>query len=122
MKIKRRRNKTLTVRLTEEEKVHIVNMAKKANLSKTDYLVELSKLLPIVVPENVQPHLIELRRIGNNINQIATRANMDIYQRENFEGIRKELEIMNDNLCKIARRKGRQDSRTLCLPPLKRGD
>ena len=30
---------------------------------------------------------------------------MDIYQRENFEGIRKELEIMNDNLCKIARRK-----------------
>ena len=105
MKINRRRNVTLTVRLTEEEKAHIVNMAKKANLSRTDYIVELSKLVPIVVPENVKPLLIELRRIGNNINQIATRANMDIYQRENFEGIRKELETMNDNLCKIARRK-----------------
>ena len=105
MKVNRRRNITLTVRLTEEEKSHIVNMATKANLSLTDYIVELSKLVPIVVPENVKPHLIELRRIGNNINQIATRANMDIYQRENFEGIRKELEIMNDNLCKIARRK-----------------
>ena len=105
MTVNRRRNITLTVRLTEEEKAHIVNMAKKANLSRTDYIVELSKLVPIVVPENVKPLLIELRRIGNNINQIATRANMDIYQRENFEGIRKELETMNDNLCKIARRK-----------------
>ena len=105
MKVNRRRNITLTVRLTEEEKAHIVNMAKKANLSRTDYIVELSKLVPIVVPENVKPLLIELRRIGNNINQIATRANMDIYQRENFEGIRKELETLNDNLCKIARRK-----------------
>ena len=105
MKVNRRRNITLTVRLTEEEKAHIVNMATKANLSLTDYIVELSKLVPIVVPENVKPLLIELRRIGNNINQIATRANMDIYQQENFEGIRKELETMNDNLCKIARRK-----------------
>ena len=105
MKVNRRRNITLTIRLTEEEKAHIVNTAKKANLSLTDYIVELSKLVPIVVPENVKPHLIELRRIGNNINQIAARANMDIYRRENFEGIRKEFEIMNDNLCKIARRK-----------------
>lgn len=105
MKVNRRRNITLTVRLTEEEKAHIVNMAKKANLSRTDYIVELSKLVPIVVPENVKPLLIELRRIGNNINQIATRANMDIYQQENFEGIRKELEIMNDNLYAIRRRK-----------------
>ena len=105
MKVNRRRNITLTVRLTEEEKAHIVNMATKANLSLTDYIVELSQLVPIVVPENVKPHLIELRRIGNNINQIATRANMDIYQRENFEGIRNELKIMNDNLYAIRRRK-----------------
>ncbi len=105
MKVNRRRNITLTVRLTEEEKAHIVNMATKANLSLTDYIVELSKLVPIVVPENVKPLLIELRRIGNNINQIATRANMDIYQRENFEGIRNELKIMNDNLYAIRRRK-----------------
>ena len=105
MDVKRRRNITLTVRLTEEEKAHIVNMAKKANLSKTDYIVELSKLVPIVVPENVKPLLIELRRIGNNINQIATRVNMDIYQRENFEGIRNELKKINDNLFEIRRRK-----------------
>ncbi len=105
MKVNRRRNITLTVRLTEEEKAHIVNMAKKANLSLTDYIVELSHLIPIVVPENVKPLLIELRRIGNNINQIATRANMDIYQRENFEGIRNELKKINDNLFEIRRRK-----------------
>lgn len=105
MKVNRRRNITLTVRLTEEEKAHIVNMATKANLSLTDYIVELSKLVPIVVPENVKPLLIELRRIGNNINQIATRANMDIYQRENFEGIRNELKKINDNLYAIRRRK-----------------
>ncbi len=105
MDVKRRRNITLTIRLTESEKAHIVEMAEKADLSLTDYIVELSKLVPIVVPENVKPLLIELRRIGNNINQIATRANMDIYQRENFEGIRNELKKINDNLYAIRRRK-----------------
>ena len=84
MKVNRRRNITLTVRLTEEEKAHIVNMAKKANLSRTDYIVELSKLVPIVVPENVKPHLIELRRIGNNINQIAMKINSGAVSSYNF--------------------------------------
>ena len=84
MKVNRRRNVTLTVRLTEEEKAHIVNMAKKANLSLTDYIVELSHLVPIVVPENVQPHLIELRRIGNNINQIAMKINSGAISSYNF--------------------------------------
>ena len=105
MKVNRRRNITLTVRLTEEEKAHIVNMATKANLSLTDYIVELSHLIPIVVPENVQPHLIELRRIGNNINQIATRTNIDINHRENFDGIRYEHKKIPHNLYAIRRRK-----------------
>lgn len=105
MKVNRRRNITLTVRLNEEEKLHIVNMAEKADLSLTDYIVGLSRLIPIVVPENVKPLLVELRRIGNNINQIATRANMNIYQAENFEGIKCELAKMNNTLYEIARRK-----------------
>ena len=105
MKENRKRDKTLTVRLTESEKALIEKKAKRANMNLTEYIIAVSNKSKINVAENTKPLLVELKRIGNNINQIATRANMDIYQRENFEGIRKELEIMNDNLCKIARRK-----------------
>ena len=101
----RRRDKTLTIRLTESEKANIEKKAAKAKMNLTEYIIAASNKSKIKVAEDTTPLLIELKRIGNNINQIATRANMDIYQRENFEGIRKELEIMNDNLCKIARRK-----------------
>ena len=105
MDVKRKRNITLTIRLTEEEKAHIVKMSEKSRMNMTDYIVALSHLIPINVPENVKPMIIELRRIGNNINQIATRANMNIYQAENFENIKQELEKMNNILYEIARRR-----------------
>ena len=105
MDVKRKRNITLTIRLTEEEKAHIVKMSGKSRMNMTDYIVALSHLVPINVPENVKPMIIELRRIGNNINQIATRANMNIYQAENFENIKQELEKMNNILYEIARRR-----------------
>ena len=72
---KRRRDTTLTIRVTQKEKERIRKNAAKANRSVTDYLVALSLETPIHVAEDVKPLLIELKRIGNNINQITRAVN-----------------------------------------------
>ena len=75
MSKQRRRDQTRTVRLTAKEKQHIQERAAKAKMSVTDYLVALSIKTEIRVSENLKPLLIELKRIGNNINQLAAKAN-----------------------------------------------
>lgn len=73
MSEKRRRDNTLTIRVTKKEKERIQKNAAKANRNVTDYLVALSLETPIHVAEDVKPLLIELKRIGNNINQITAK-------------------------------------------------
>ena len=75
MSKQRRRDTTLTIRLTKAEKERIERNAKRADRSVTDYLVLLSLQTPIHVAEDVKPLLIELKRIGNNLNQLTHVAN-----------------------------------------------
>ena len=75
MSKQRRRDTTLTIRLTKAEKERIERNAKHAERSITDYLVLLSLETPIHVAEDVKPLLIELKRIGNNLNQITAKIN-----------------------------------------------
>ena len=71
----RKRNQTLTVRLTAAEKDAITQKAAKARMSLTDYIVASSLLTEIHVAEDTRPLLTELKRIGNNLNQIARHLN-----------------------------------------------
>lgn len=71
---KRKRNQTISIRLTTEEKKEIITKAKQAQMTLTDYLIELSHNTEITVTD-LSKVLIELKRIGNNINQIARKIN-----------------------------------------------
>ena len=71
----RKRNQTLTVRLTAAEKDAITRNAAKARMNLTDYIVASSLLTEIHVAEDTRPLLTELKRIGNNLNQISTKIN-----------------------------------------------
>ena len=84
MSEKRRRDNTLTIRLTKAEKERIERNAKLAKRSITDYIVSLSLETPIHVAEDVKPLLIELKRIGNNLNQIAAKVNSGVTYVENL--------------------------------------
>ena len=70
----RKRNQTISIRLTTEEKKEIVAKAKLAQMTLTDYLIECSRNTDITVTD-LSEVLVELKRIGNNINQIAKKAN-----------------------------------------------
>ncbi len=84
MQENRKRDKTLTVRLTESEKALIEKKAKRANMNLTEYIIAVSNKSKINVSEDTKPLLVELKRIGNNINQIAMKINSGALSSYNF--------------------------------------
>lgn len=100
----RRRDKTLTIRVTEKEKQYIQKRADKADLSVTDYMVRLSLETPIFIPVDMQPFLLELKRIGNNINQLTTKVNSKVFSSYNFEEFIKAIENLTERIGEVGRR------------------
>lgn len=104
MQEKRRRDKTLTVRLTETEKRYIEKQAEKSNLNLTNYIVKLSLETSIIVKDDTRPLLIELKRIGNNLNQIATKVHSGAFSLYNFQEVIDMQKELNRKLDEIARK------------------
>ena len=100
----RLRDTTLTIRLTKAEKERIERNAKRAERSITDYLVLLSLEMPIHVAEDVKPLLIELKRIGNNLNQITAKINTGVFQSYDFQDVVDEQKKIYEQLLEIARK------------------
>ena len=105
MSKQRRRNTTLTIRLTKAEKERIERNAKRAKRSLTDYIVSLSLETPIHVAEDVKPLLIELKRIGNNINQITAKIHSGAFTSYNFQDVVDGQKKIYDALLEIVRNK-----------------
>ena len=64
----RKRNKTLTIRLTEKEYDAITKKAHRSGMSITNFLVATTEQTQIYVAEDTKPLVTELKRIGNNLN------------------------------------------------------
>jgi len=82
----RKRNQTISIRLTPAEKKEITNKAKQAQMTLTDYLIECSRNTEIKVTD-LSDVLVELKRIGNNINQIARKVNSKRFFFGNFNSV-----------------------------------
>lgn len=100
----RKRDKTLTVRLTSAEKDMIATRASKAKMTLTDFLVAVSLQTPIHIAENVKPVLVELKRIGNNVNQITTKANSGAVYANGLQEVADALHGIYEQVYRIARR------------------
>lgn len=72
----RKRNISIPIRVTEQELSAIDKKANKARLSRTDYLITCALGKEITLVEDLKPILADLRRIGNNLNQLTRLANM----------------------------------------------
>ena len=53
----------------------------------TDYIVASSQLTQIHVAEDTRPLVTELKRIGNNLNQISMKINAGAFQSYNFREV-----------------------------------
>lgn len=83
----RKRNRTLTIRLTAAEKDAIVRNAAKARMSLTDFIVTSALSAEIYVAEDLRPVITELKRIGNNLNQISMKINAGVFTSYNFQKV-----------------------------------
>ncbi len=83
----RRRDKTLTIRLTDSEKKKIIAKSRKAKMSTTDFIIACADNTVIKTPEDLRPVITQLKRIGNNINQIAVKVNSGAVYSVNFDEV-----------------------------------
>lgn len=74
----RKRSETLTIRLTKAEKAALTAKARKAKMTLTEYILAVSKDTKIVLPPETAPIILELKRIGNNLNQLAAKVNSGV--------------------------------------------
>ena len=82
----RKRNQTLSIRLTQSEKSAIILKAKKSKLTLTEYILKSSLQTEIKVVD-LQTLLVELKRIGNNLNQITRKINIGAFNSYNFSEV-----------------------------------
>ncbi|NCD01238.1 plasmid mobilization relaxosome protein MobC [bacterium] len=72
----RTRNKAVTLRMTEDEFAFFqtqMNKSKKEN--QTDFFLSVLRKKPIIVIDELVPILVELKRQGNNLNQLTRQIN-----------------------------------------------
>ncbi len=82
----------------------IRSRAAKAKMSLTDFLVAVSLQTPIHIAEDVKPLLVELKRIGNNLNQITARVNSGAVYAHGLQDVADELHGIYEQVYRIARR------------------
>lgn len=75
----RRRNHSISLKLTDEEFQLWNNKHKASGLSKTDYLMQAirnSEVRIYSIEESISPLVHEIRKIGTNLNQLAYFSNI----------------------------------------------
>ena len=102
---KRKRNQTLSIRLTQAEKEMLIDRVHRADMTLTDFIVCAGLLISINAPPDLAPVLVEMKRAGNNINQIAMKINTGVVKSANFDEVAK---LYSEILVEL-RRIGRSD-------------
>jgi len=104
MKMKRKRTKTIKVRLTEDELNSLNEKVKLTGLSREKYIRALIeghdiKALP---PDTFHSVIFHLRHIGSNLNQIARVAN--ITGEIDTQGYNENVKNLNKEILEIRKR------------------
>ena len=71
----RTRNKSIPIRVTEKELQAIDANAKKAKKNRTEYMITSALGKEITVIEDLREMIVQLKRIGNNLNQLTRKVN-----------------------------------------------
>lgn len=93
-----RKTDRIEIRVTPEEKMNIALKSKQANQSISEFLIKSSNENKVVVINELPEMVTELRRIGNNINQLTRLANSRVITCVDLEGTKKELQKLWQSL------------------------
>lgn len=93
------KNQVINIRVTKKEKEKLIKLSAKAVLTLSMYLIEQGLNKDIIVIEGIDKFETELRRIGNNINQLTHWANCGYLKVVSLDEVKKELaKIWNELL------------------------
>lgn len=85
------KDKRINIRLTEKEKRLIELKAKKCNMTITKYIISSCLKDEIIIVDGLDKVDTELRRIGNNINQLTRLSNERIIKVVELKELRMEV-------------------------------
>ena len=97
------KDKFETFRASEKERQELKLRAKKAKMSKSDYNRHCVFDKEITVIDGLDDFSKQLKAIGNNLNQLTTRANMGHFEAINLAETKEQLGKIYDlltSLCK----------------------
>ena len=94
MKMKNK-NKHFNFRVNEEEYNKIKSKIGKSKLSTSEYLLKTAMEKEIIVVSGLEEVIIQLRKIGNNINQLTKLSNQGRITNVNLEDVKEEMK----NIC-----------------------
>lgn len=86
-----RKTERIEIRLTPEEKTKIINNSVEARTTISEYLIKSAIKKEIVVINDLDKLVIQLRKLGNNVNQLTKLANGRVITCVELEGVKKEL-------------------------------
>ncbi len=86
-----RKDERITIRVTKKEKERLVRNSEKAELSLSEYLIEQGLDKDIIVIDGIKDLITELRKIGNNINQLTYLTNSGAIYTVDLSNVKQEL-------------------------------
>ena len=86
-----KKDKIITIRVNEKEKKKLIEKSKIAKLSLSEYLIEQGFDKDIVIVDGLNEVISELRRIGNNINQLTYLTNSGRIYTVDFSEVKQEI-------------------------------
>lgn len=85
------KDKVITIRVSEQQKKRLISKSKTAGLNLSEYLINQGLDKKIIKIEGLNEFITELRRIGNNINQLTYLANSGKIYTVDLSNIKDEL-------------------------------
>lgn len=99
----RKRNVTITIRCTEDERQRIYSKARQHGLTLSDFVLRSALGKKIVTADGLADVLKEQKSIGRNLNQIAMLGNMGRLNAVNLDRLVEQHERSTAALCEIAK-------------------
>ena len=104
--MRRKRNNSLGIWLTTEELEDLKTKISKTNLNKSAYIRKCILEKNITVIPGVRDLIIEIKRIGNNLNQITRSVNEGSLTilGDNLKNIKDDLGLVWENLAETLKK------------------
>lgn len=105
------KNKHIHIKASDEDKTKLKALAKKAKTNQSEFARNAIFGKDIIVIDGLKELNTQLKYIGNNLNQLTTRANMGHFDTINFEELKLEFSKIHEKLAELCEQKYRKDRR-----------